>query len=221
MARKITWGRKLLSKLLFWWIKSLRIERGKYPQTPFLFAVWHEDTFAGIKYISQNLPLTVASSDSPDGDISDMVMNNLGFDVLRGSSHKKATKILVGLIKSAKKNNNIALTIDGPKGPRHIAKSGIFMVAQKTGLPIYAARFCAKGFRIHSMWDKLFVPYPFAKIKLFLSDAIFVENSSEVEKRAVFLQEAITKTTIVLNEELPNKVNLSSKQFDFCFSNSL
>jgi lysophospholipid acyltransferase (LPLAT)-like uncharacterized protein len=201
-VRKITWGRKLLANLLYLWIKSLRIDKKDYPEKPFLFIIWHEDTFAGIKYISNNLPLTVAASDSNDGNITNHIMTKLGFDVLRGSSHKKANKTLIGLIKSAKEKNSIALTIDGPKGPRHIPKLGIFIVAQKSNLPIYAARFSVKGHRINSMWDKLFVPYPFAKVKVFLSEPIFVKSSTDKDQREKYLNQAIQQSIDVLNNTL-------------------
>ncbi|GKT32820.1 lysophospholipid acyltransferase family protein, partial [Aduncisulcus paluster] len=83
------------------------------------------------------------ASDSKDGQIITEVLERIGYEVARGSSTRDGLKAMLGVARVMRKKGKIgAITMDGPKGPRHEVKSGILAIAQKTGASIIPMRAC-------------------------------------------------------------------------------
>jgi lysophospholipid acyltransferase (LPLAT)-like uncharacterized protein len=84
-----------------------------------------------------------------------------------------------------------AFTIDGPKGPRHIAKAGACLLAKKTGDPILPLSFDAARFWSLKSWDKLQIPKPFSRARLKYGEPIYVPSDADdavIEKTRELLQ---------------------------------
>ncbi len=80
-----------------------------------------------------------------DGEIIARIIARFGHEAVRGSSTRGGAGALRALIKLGRSGRNVAVTPDGPKGPRHIAKLGVIHLAKATGLPIVpAASACSK-----------------------------------------------------------------------------
>jgi lysophospholipid acyltransferase (LPLAT)-like uncharacterized protein len=57
--------------------------------------------------------------------------------------------------------SNVALTPDGPKGPRRQVKSGVVELARRSGMPIVPVAFAAARARtLRRSWDQFFIPAP-------------------------------------------------------------
>jgi lysophospholipid acyltransferase (LPLAT)-like uncharacterized protein len=84
-----------------------------------------------------------------------------------------------------------AFTIDGPKGPRHVAKSGACLLAKKTGHPILPFSVEAEKFWTVRSWDKLQIPKFFSRARVFYGEPVYVAKDAgddEIEMKRAELQ---------------------------------
>ena len=148
----------------------------KHPESSCLLGHWHGDELALIAFIKYAKILTLASQ-SKDGSIMAAALEVLGFEVIRGSSTRGGSRAFVGLLRRLKAERFfVSFALDGPNGPRHVAKPGIHLLACKADLPIYQCLVaCNHQWNIPNTWNKSYIPKPFAKITLYfkrLPDAI-------------------------------------------------
>lgn len=159
---------------------------GKIP----IYTVWHDRIFLGTYYL-RNRKIVVITSQSFDGEYIARFLTRFGFGTVRGSSTRGGVGALVEMIRLMKKGLATAFTIDGPKGPRYVAKAGACLLAKKTGNPILPFSVEAEKFWTISSWDKLQIPKPFSRARFFYANPIFVEkdaNDEEIEKKREELQ---------------------------------
>jgi lysophospholipid acyltransferase (LPLAT)-like uncharacterized protein len=73
-----------------------------------------------------------------------------------------------------------AFTIDGPKGPRYVAKMGAVLLAKKTGNPILPFTITADRFwEAKKSWDRSQVPKPFSHAKVLIAPPISVPANAD------------------------------------------
>ena len=149
--------------------------------SPHIVAVWHQNIIASA-LSAQNKSYTMLASASQDGDTISFVLERLGHQMVRGSSHQGGIQAYRQLIKAAENGDCTAITVDGPTGPRHEVKMGVLRLAQKTGQPIIPLTAVAKHFIRFNSWDHFRFPLPFSRIMVFNGDPIFIppENGTEV-----------------------------------------
>ena len=80
-----------------------------------------------------------------------------------------------------KEKFSLTLTIDGPKGPRYKVKSGAILLAKITGVPIVPILIQPKKYWTVRSWDKLQIPKPFTRARVFVSDPILVPPDTRKE----------------------------------------
>src|SRR5437763_4414633 len=119
----------------------------------YIYVLWHEAILAATAY---RLPLTVLASRHADGEMMARVCRQLGFRVIRGSTTRGGSTAMLGLIRHTD-GTHIALTPDGPVGPRRRLKAGAVGLAGMTGLPLIPVGFgCSDAWRVRS-WDRLII----------------------------------------------------------------
>jgi len=75
-----------------------------------------------------------------------------------------------------------AFTIDGPRGPRYIAKPGPVMLARKTGCPVLVFHIgVSRGKTFEKTWDHFLLPAPFARAVILFAPAIYVPPDANAE----------------------------------------
>jgi lysophospholipid acyltransferase (LPLAT)-like uncharacterized protein len=109
----------------------------------YLIAFWHAHLLMML-HSRYSRPISVLISQSRDGEIIARVFDFYGVDSSRGSSTRGGIAALRDLIRVARSGSNIVFTPDGPKGPPRVAKEGMIVAAQATGLPIVPVAFAAK-----------------------------------------------------------------------------
>ncbi len=155
-----------------------------------VFAVWHEFIFAGTFMMSgQNV--LVMSSKSRDGDYMSRALIRLGYCVTRGSSSRGGTRALIAMIEAVRLGLSALITVDGPKGPAHVVKPGVCVIAQKTGNPIIPLSFQTFSYRRAGSWDRLRIPRPFSRVVAFYGDPIIIEKGDDIEEKRDELQCAL------------------------------
>ncbi len=163
----------------------------KNSQIP-IYTVWHDRIFLGTYYL-RNRKIVVITSQSFDGEYIARFLTRFGFGTVRGSSTRGGVGALVEMIRLMKKGLATAFTIDGPKGPRYVAKSGACLLAKKTGNPILPFLVEAEKYWTIGSWDKLQIPRPFSRVRFFYAEPIYVAIDASDEQIEKKLQELQTK----------------------------
>lgn len=106
------------------------------------------------------------------------VLKWLGAKTSRGSSTRGGVQALKGLIRLVKDGGNVSFAVDGPKGPLHKVKPGVFELSRMIKAPIYAAGVsCDRAIHFPKSWNKTYLPKPFAKILI-----LWTESSPAIHK---------------------------------------
>jgi len=146
-----------------------------------IYAFWHGRQFL-LFYNHRNTGIVIPASESRDGEIQAGLLRHFGFDVVRGSSKRKGDRALLGLVDGLRKGRNIALAVDGPRGPIYEVKQGITYLAGKLDKPIIPVATSAKRFWIlEKIWDKYMLPVPFTRGVIVYGEPIIVRGIQEEE----------------------------------------
>lgn len=189
--------------VFYWLIKSIgatlrfeiegsenldEIERsGKIP----IYATWHNRIFSSV-YFLRNRRIVVLTSQSFDGEYIARFIQRFGFGAVRGSSTRGGVGGLVRMIRLMRDDDlPMCFTVDGPRGARYVAKNGAVLLAKKTANPVVPFVIEPQRFWTINSWDKLQIPKPFARARVFFGEPIFVEPSADdaaIENKRLELQ---------------------------------
>ncbi len=157
--------------------KYVKISAEKNPLH--IAAFWH-DRILLTTYYWRFRNYAAMVSESFDGEFIARTSQRFGHGMARGSSTRggtKALRIMKNLLQ--KEKFSLTLTIDGPKGPRYKVKSGAILLAKITGVPIIPVLIEPKNFWTINSWDKMQIPKPFTKAKIFIGEPIFVPKDTD------------------------------------------
>jgi lysophospholipid acyltransferase (LPLAT)-like uncharacterized protein len=163
----------------------------------FIYAFWHGRQFL-LFHSHRNTGTVIPASESRDGEIQAGIIKRFGFEVVRGSSKRKGDRALLGLVDGLRRGKNVALAVDGPRGPIYEVKQGVTYLAGKLDKVIVPVSTSAKRFRVlEKIWDKYLLPAPFTRGVVVYGKPIRVSGTSEeeLETKRRELQEAINRVT--------------------------
>lgn len=145
----------------------------------YLFAVWHQNLIGAI--LSQrHKPHAVIVSPSNDGEVVAQTCERMGHLIARGSSSRGGQAALKQMIKLLKEGNPGAITVDGPRGPSHEPKKGIFELAYLTKKPIIPLTIIPKSYwETKNSWDKFRIPKPFTCFYIHYGAALTIDKGSK------------------------------------------
>jgi len=136
--------------------------RGLHEIHPGIFPFWHRCVFPAI-WIFRKRSLAVMTSRSLDGEYIARVIERFGYVAIRGSSSRGGSRALLEMQTFVEAGGGVAFTIDGPRGPRYVAKRGPVLLSKATGVPItpfYVA--VSRKWELNS-WDRFVIPVPFSR----------------------------------------------------------
>ena len=171
---KNIFGQKLLGYLVFiitsftyksisW--KQLKKTKGYHysKKEPIIFCTWHNRLYCGPYLLpTKKLVINALQSSHSDGMMTDILFKLINMKIIYGSSKRKGVSAFIQMIKAIKNGESVAITPDGPKGPKEIVKDGIIKLAQTTGAPIVPLFWKVKNHKILNSWDNFIIPYPFS-----------------------------------------------------------
>tara|TARA_B100001175_G_scaffold296785_1_gene285984 strand:- start:491 stop:1153 length:663 start_codon:yes stop_codon:yes gene_type:complete len=165
---------------------------------PYIFCCWHNKLFLGPYFLPKHFKINALQSSHSDGMMTAILFKLMKINIIFGSSKKEGSKAFFNMVKSIKKGESVAITPDGPKGPREKVKDGIIKLAQVTGAPIIPlVWFTNKNKKLDS-WDKFVIPYPFSKGNYVFGKAIFVNrklNQNELKQKKQSVEDTLKKLT--------------------------
>ena len=166
-------------------------------EKPVIYSFWHRAVFASA-WLWRKTGIAVMVSRSFDGEYIARTIEKLGFVALRGSSSRGGAKALLGLRSQLEQGNLVVFTIDGPRGPRYVAKPGPVLLSRASGLPIAAFYVALSDAWVLNTWDALMIPKPFSKALVRVSAKVRVPAEADEAQMAEFhaqLQAALERVT--------------------------
>lgn len=158
------------------------------PKTrPAIYCFWHRCVFAAA-YLFRNNGIRVLTSRSYDGEYIARIIERLGFRAVRGSSSRGAVQSLRELQRELGEGAFVAFTIDGPRGPRYVAKPGPIHLARLTGAPIFSFYVAPEKAWILNTWDAFVLPKPFSRIHCYVRSPIRVAADANHEQSLARMQ---------------------------------
>ena len=145
----------------------------------YIFALWHQNIISALSAY-KDTPHAMIISPSKDGELVANACRKFGHYPVRGSSSRQGGSALKGMISKLRSQIPGAITVDGPKGPAHEPKKGIFELAYLAKTPIIPLILLPKSYwSISSAWDKFRIPKPFTKIYVKHGGKIIPERSDK------------------------------------------
>jgi lysophospholipid acyltransferase (LPLAT)-like uncharacterized protein len=174
-------------------------------ETPVIFCIWHNRLALCLilyrRFVARFHPdrqLAAMVSASRDGGLLARVLELFGAQPVRGSTSRRGPQALLELVTWGTRGYDLAITPDGPRGPRYVVQEGIIALAQLTALPIVPVAYHLNWkIQLHS-WDRFQVPLPGSKCEWRLGPMIRVPrqiNDSEREMLRQQLEQAMLRIT--------------------------
>ncbi|OPZ31555.1 MAG: hypothetical protein BWZ02_00155 [Lentisphaerae bacterium ADurb.BinA184] len=150
-----------------------------------VLALWHNRlVFAPLffprRYRRRFLSL---ASLSADGGYAAQFMGHFLGGMIRGSSSRGGTEALRQMKRELDKGWTIALTVDGPRGPRYAVHPGAVLLAEMTGAPVVPFAWNARRKWQLKSWDRTQIPKPFARINFVVGTPIQVARRMSADER--------------------------------------
>ncbi|MEM8793522.1 MAG: lysophospholipid acyltransferase family protein [Pseudomonadota bacterium] len=211
--------RSIASRLAYWYIslvtRTTRWDwRGKEPAFRHLdahpegliAAIWHGRLFMSATFAPLEKRQTIAMiSSNYDGQLITDIVAHFRVPAIRGSSYDRIKRRAKGgarVYEAARdwldKGAVVAISPDGPRGPRMRAQPGMARLAIETGCGIIPVAFSSRWGRYFNSWDRFLVPFPFAKGAIIYGDVLMPpKDPTPGEERAYHLavERALTEVT--------------------------
>jgi lysophospholipid acyltransferase (LPLAT)-like uncharacterized protein len=147
------------------------------PPRPVIYAFWHNRILAITAAFLRVYPrgrrgVLVLTSASKDGMWLGALAGHLGMGSVRGSSSRRGATAMRELLERVAQGYDIAITPDGPRGPRYELGAGLVYLAQKAAMPVIPCHARFHGAIRLKTWDRFAIPLPFARLDVTLGEAL-------------------------------------------------
>jgi lysophospholipid acyltransferase (LPLAT)-like uncharacterized protein len=168
----------LLDYQIFHYDRSVDPARAEYSEHV-VFSFWHE--YIGVILPRWgNTPLTVLCSQHRDGEWVNQTAKSLGLNIVRGSTTRGGSKAIRRMKKNSK-FSSIAITPDGPRGPRRQMAIGAVYMASLLKMPIVPLGIGISNPHRLGTWDKFAIPKPSSRVRLVFGPKIYIPPKSSRE----------------------------------------
>lgn len=171
---------------------------------PVIFVLWHGRLLPSSFY-HRDEELATLISQHRDGDYIAHVVESWGFRAIRGSSTRGGSAALRAIVRTLRGGTAVAITPDGPQGPRQKMKAGPVLAAQVAGVPILPVSAGGPGWKVGG-WDRFLIPRPFAKIRLAYGEPIVVPreaDAAELDRISDRLERRLNELTAMVDRTAP------------------
>lgn len=169
-----------------------------------IYSFWHRAVFVSA-WLWRKVGIAVMVSRSFDGEYIARTIEKLGFVAVRGSSSRGGAAALLGLKDQLERGNLVVFTIDGPRGPKYVAKPGPVLLSRASGMPMAAFNVALSDAWVLNTWDALMIPKPFSKVLVRFGSKMRVPsdaNDTQMEEYHRQLQEALERVTRFAEENV-------------------
>ena len=187
----------------------LSVVGGEHPQRlwdadqAFILAFWHGRLLMMPYSWPRPKAMRVLISQHIDGRLISGTLKRFGIDNIAGSSSRGGAAALVAIVKSLTRERvSVAISPDGPRGPRMRASLGVIQAARLSGAPILPCMYATSRRKVLGSWDRFILSLPFARSVFVWGEPFYVPRDigdAEVER---------------LRAELESRMNALADQAD-------
>lgn len=166
-----------------------------------VYVLWH-GRLVPCSYYHHHHDLATLISQHRDGDYIARVVQGWGYHVVRGSSSRGGDAALRQMVRLLRRGTSIAITPDGPRGPRQKMKLGPLLAARLAGVPLVPVSAGGGAWWVGG-WDRFMIPKPFSRIHLRYGPPLHVPRDADEEE------------LVRLAAELEGRLNALTTHVDF------
>jgi lysophospholipid acyltransferase (LPLAT)-like uncharacterized protein len=181
--------RLVAATVRFEWVDALPLTPSQQAG-PTIYCIWHNRLSLCLilyeKYFERKpgpRGLAAIVSASRDGGLLTRVLQLFRVQPVRGSSSRRGPQALRELVTWAERGFDIAVTPDGPRGPRYRVQPGVISLSQLTGLPIVPVGYHLSSKVSANSWDRFQIPLPFARCQVRFGPALCVPRGASRSER--------------------------------------
>lgn len=178
------------------------VERARYRFPQVIYAFWH-GRLLPLSFTHRGRKIHVLASEHRDGELMGRTISHLGFGHVRGSSSRGGARAIMNLVGKVRQGYDLGITVDGPRGPRHVVKPGCVEIAKLSGAALVPITTSSSRHWSFSSWDGFQLPQPFTKVIVYYGEPLFVSpraDGAEVEQARLILQERLEEITVKADE---------------------
>lgn len=212
MPQRADWRRRLLATLVVVAVRCVAFtvrwriddQSGRFlrePEGNFIFSIWHNRLSLSLtlyrRFVVSRQPerrMAAMVSASRDGAFLAHILKLFRVRPVRGSTSRRGPQALRELKTAANEGFDLAITPDGPRGPRYRVQEGVIALAQLTGLPIVPVAYRAVWKVTAGSWDGFQIPLPFTRCDVKVGPVLHVPREAGEAER------------IQLREDLENRM---------------
>lgn len=171
---------------------------------PLIVCYWHGrimQSHVGWRQ-SEGAPRTLMLiSQSKEGEAIAQACMMVGLDVVRGSTdkaHKRkgGAEALRAMVKTLRAGGSVAITPDGPKGPRMRVQPGVIQLARLSGASMICLGWSTRPRKAFNSWDRFMLSIPFSRGAYVWSDLLSVPRDADdaaLEAARLALENELTR----------------------------
>ena len=145
-----------------------------------VMAFWHGRILPATFYFRRR-GIVVITSENFDGEWIARIIERFGYGTARGSTSHGARRAMLQMVKGMKAGLPAGFTLDGPRGPAHVAQPGAVWLASATGNPLLPFHLEASSHWSLRSWDETQIPKPFSTVALVVGDPVEVPHDLSVD----------------------------------------
>ncbi len=159
-------------------------EAARKPGKGLIYTFWHREIFSAC-WFWRKRGIVVMTSQNFDGEYIARIIQRHGYGAARGSSSRGAGRALAEMSRCLKHGADTAFTIDGPRGPRWVAKRGAVILSKATGAAILCFHIALRrAYVFPKTWDLTQIPCPFTRAAIIVAPPIVVPPDADENEQS-------------------------------------
>lgn len=199
MIKLLPW---LLAPVYYLWLRTIRIKFHGHNafSDPVVYLFWHNRLFPLI-FTHRRRGVVVLVSTHKDGELVARILRIFGFGLARGSATREGSRAVRSAIEGIKRGRSVAITPDGPRGPRYEFKEGAWRLATSLKVPVLYVGVAYSSYWELGSWDGFMLPRPFSHCVVYLEEE--TDRSISPNEAGKRLSATSEKARAILMGELP------------------
>lgn len=168
---------------------------------PVIYAVWHGRLMVPV-FTHRRRAIGILISQSDDGEYVARIAERLGFQTIRGSSTRGGEQGFRRLLEYLQSVGDVAITPDGPTGPKYKVKRGLVYLARAAGAAIVPCGVAPDRYWQMGSWDEFRATKPGAYVLARFGEPIYVpEKSNKFDLERIRAEVEDTLNTLTADVE--------------------